>query len=141
MLKNLMAERFKLKMHRETRVIPAYLLEVSKNGPKLEKAAPGEAGTSTSRNNTRMSIDAHNVDMNGLARTLARELKMPVVNQTKLEGIFNFKMRWTLDSALNDPEAVSIFTAIQEQLGLRLRSEKGPVEVLVIDHVEKPSEN
>ena len=72
-------------------------------------------------------------------------MDLPVVNHTGLEGISNFKLQWTPDSPRTmDPgamEGVSIFTAIQEQLGLRLRCEKAPVEIIVIDHVEKPSEN
>jgi uncharacterized protein (TIGR03435 family) len=62
-----------------------------------------------------------------------------VVNQTGLDGVFNLKLQWTPD--VTAANGISIFTAIQEQLGLRLRSQKAPVDVLVIDHAEKPSEN
>jgi uncharacterized protein (TIGR03435 family) len=64
-----------------------------------------------------------------------------VVNGTRLDGIFNFKLHWAPDKARPAMEGVSIFTAVQEQLGLRLRSEKAPVEVLVIEHAERPTEN
>jgi uncharacterized protein (TIGR03435 family) len=73
-------------------------------------------------------------------------MDLPVVNRTGLEGVFNLKLQWTPESAkpIKDGaamEGTSIFTAIQEQLGLRLRSQKAPVEILAIDHAEKPSEN
>jgi uncharacterized protein (TIGR03435 family) len=145
MLRDLLAERFKLVLHRETRTIPAFVLEVVKNGPKLEKAAPGEAGTNTSTTNTGVIIDAHNTNMDSFARILSRKMELPVINNTGLDGIFNLKLQWTPERARPvggaAMEGVSIFTAIQEQLGLRLRSQKTPVEILVIDHVERPSEN
>jgi uncharacterized protein (TIGR03435 family) len=145
MLQDLLAERFKLALHRESRVISAFVLEVAKNGPKLEKAEDGEAGTNTSTGNTSITIDAHNTSMDAFARILARTTELPVVNHTGLEGLFNFKLQWTPERARpvggDTTEGVSLFTAIQEQLGLRLGSQKAPVEVLVIDHVEKPSAN
>jgi uncharacterized protein (TIGR03435 family) len=139
MLQSLMTERFKLALHRETRTIPALVLEVAKDGPKLERAEAGEAGTNTSTSNTRGVIDAHNTSMDLFARVLGRQMELPVVNQTGLKGVFNFKLQWTPEGAAM--EGASMFTAIQEQLGLRLRSRRSPVEILVIDHVEKPSEN
>ena len=145
MLQGLLAERFKLALHRETRTIPAFVLEVAKNGPKLEKAEAGEAGANTSNSNTGVTIAAHNTGMDSFAKILARTTELPVFNQTGLEGIYNFTLHWTPESARRvdggPVEGASIFTAIQEQLGLRLRSQKRPVEILVIDHVEKPSEN
>jgi bla regulator protein blaR1 len=139
MLQSLLAERFHLVVRRETRTIPALVLEVAKNGPKLEKAEAGEAGTNTSTSNTGRFIDAHNISMDLFAKVLARQMELPVVNGTGLEGVFNFKLQWSPQSQA--VEGVSIFTAIQEQLGLRLHSRKAPVEILVIEHVEKPSEN
>jgi uncharacterized protein (TIGR03435 family) len=146
MLQSLLAERFKLAIHRETKAIPAYVLEVAKTGPKLERAEPGESTT----NNGRGLIDAKTITMSRFAEVLSRQMDLPVVNQTGLEGIFNLKLQWTPESANpvkpgTDGAAMdawpSIFTAIQEQLGLHLRSQKAPVEVLVIDHAERPSEN
>lgn len=145
MLQRLLADRFKLALHREKKTISAFVLEADKKGPKLEKAEAGEASTNTSSSNTGVTIYARNTDMDLFAKVLSRKLDLPVVNHTGLEGIFNFKLHWTPDSAMGAnhgaTDEVSIFTGIQEQLGLRLRSEKTPVEVLVIDHVEKPSEN
>ena len=144
MLQALLADRFKLAFHRETKTMAAYVLEVAKNGPKLEKAAGGEASTNTNGSHSVISIDARNEDVNQFARVLARRMDLPVVNQTGVAGLYNFKLHWTPDSALGDSnsESLSIFTAIQEQLGLRLHAAKAPVEVLVIDHVERiPTEN
>jgi uncharacterized protein (TIGR03435 family) len=140
MLQGLLAERFKLVLHRETRTIPALVLEIAKNGPKLDKAEAGEAGTNTSTSNTGSVIDAHNTSMDLFAKVLARKTELPVANHTGLEGVFNFKLQWAPDSSAT-AEGASLFTAIQEQLGLRLRSQRAPVEVLVIEHVERPSEN
>ena len=144
MLQGLLAERFKLSLHREIRTIPAFVLEVAKKGPKLEKAEAGEAATNTSTSHSGISIDARHADLDSFAKILARRMDLPVVNHTGLKGTFNFKLQWTPDPGTVAPgpmEGVSIFTAIQEQLGLRLRSKKAPVEIIVIDHVEKPSEN
>ena len=144
MLQGLLAERFKLALHREAKPIEAYVLEVAKNGPKLEKGDGQGARTS----NGRGDIVATNATMDRFAEILSRQTDLPVVNQTGLEGVFNLKLQWTPENArLATPadgagiDGPSIFTAIQEQLGLRLHAQKVPVEVLVIDHVEKPSEN
>jgi uncharacterized protein (TIGR03435 family) len=147
MLQSLLAERFQLALHRETRPLPAFVLEVSRNGPKLEKSPGGESATNSSNSNTGGAIDARNTSMDLFATVLARQVERPVVNRTGLDGVFNFKLQWTPEHATTRPgdaaaaEQPSLFTAIQEQLGLRLRAERAPVEVLVIDHVEKPSEN
>jgi uncharacterized protein (TIGR03435 family) len=121
------------------------VLEVAKNGPKLEKAEGGESTTNSGRG----LLDARNTTMDRFAEVLSRQMDLPVVNRTGLEGVFNLKLEWTPESAKQIKpgadgaamEGPSIFTAIQQQLGLRLRSQKTPVEILVIDHAEKPSEN
>jgi uncharacterized protein (TIGR03435 family) len=145
MLQNLLAERFKLAVHMETKTVSALILEVAKNGPKLEKAAAGESSTNTSNSNINTTIAARNTDMELLAKILSRSTNLPVLNHTGLTGIFNFKLQWTPDrnkpADAAAPDGPSLFTAIQEQLGLRLRAQKAPVEVLVIDHIEKPSSN
>jgi len=80
--------------------------------------------------------------MDGLSQVLARQMDLPVINRTALDGVYNFTLEWTPESAQARPDAgPTIFTAIQEQLGLRLRAEKAPVEVLVIDRAERPTEN
>jgi uncharacterized protein (TIGR03435 family) len=80
--------------------------------------------------------------MSGLASNLALQLDRLVVDQTKLSGKYTFTLEWTPDSVRDaNSTAPSLFTAVQEQLGLKLESTRGPVEVLVIDHIEKPAEN
>jgi len=83
--------------------------------------------------------------MEMLAGALAGQLGRPVIDRTGLAGAFDFKLEWTPDAAQADAAPVdagpSLFTALQEQLGLKLESTKAPAEVIVIDHVERPSEN
>lgn len=144
MLQTLLRERFKLTLHRESKPIKAYVLEVGKNGIKLEKGDGQEAKTGGGRG----SIVAINSTMDHFAEVLARQVDRPVLNHTGLAGVFNLKLQWTPESfsavkpvdnsAVDGP---SLFTAIQEQMGLRLRSQKEPVDVLVIDHAERPSDN
>ena len=145
MLQGLLADRFKLALHRETRTASAYVLEVDKKGSKLEKAEGGDSDTTTSTGKTgRITMSIKNTDMDAFSKILAR-MDLPVVNNTQLKGLFNFTLHWTPDTATPSKheaaDDVSIFTALREQLGLRLRSAKAPVEVLVIDHLEKPSES
>ncbi|HEY4382000.1 MAG TPA: TIGR03435 family protein [Acidobacteriaceae bacterium] len=144
MLQALLADRFKLAMHRETKTLPAYVLEIDKQGPKMKAAAGGNSSTDTGGKNGSVTIRARNTDMDLLAQVVARKMDLPVVNQTGLKGAFDFKLHWTPDNvrpSSDTPDDVSIFTALREQLGLRLRSAKAPVEVLVIDHAERPSAN
>jgi uncharacterized protein (TIGR03435 family) len=139
-LQTLLAERFKLAVHRETRTISAYVLELAKNGPKLEKAEDEQARTNSGRG----LIEARTITMTRFAEVLSRQMDLPVVDSTGLKGAFNLRLQWTPENAKPDPaidSGLSIFTAIQEQLGLRLQSRKTPVENLVIDRAEKPSAN
>ncbi len=132
MLQQLLKDRFKLEAHRESRTIQAYVLGVAKNGPKLEKSAGGGSTTQNSRGR----ISARASTMDHFAQVLSRQMDFPVLNETGLDGVFDLTLEWT--NADTEP---SIFVALQEQLGLRLSSRKTAVDVLVIDHVEKPSEN
>jgi uncharacterized protein (TIGR03435 family) len=135
MLRALLADRFKLAIHRETRSIQAYVLELAKGGPKLEKAADGESITDSGRGR----LHAQVVSMRHFAQVLSRQMDLPVVDQTGLVGAFNLKLEWNPD--VTRPEAgPSIFTAIQD-LGLRLRAAKAPIEVLIVDRAEKPAAN
>ena len=139
MMQALLQERFHLAFHREDRNLQALVLEVAKNGPKLEKAPGGEAVTDGSHG----SMILKNTTMDGLAERLARVSDLPVVNRTGIDGVFNMKLAWTPEG--ENPKGPgsppSLFTAIQEQLGLRLQAQKAPVSVLVVDHAEKPGEN
>lgn len=150
MVQQLLADRFKLVVHPETRQLPVYALVIAKNGPKLQPAKDPEAGTSLA--SQKGQLTAKGASSAQLAqkftRSLANELGRIVVDRTGLTGRYDLTLKWTpeFDTAplLNgepDTSAPSIFTAIQEQLGLKLESAKGPVHVLVVDHAELPSEN
>ena len=140
-LQSLLAARFQLKYHRETKELPVYSLVTAKSGPKL-KTHTGGGGENMDENGgkDRESMTATKLSMAGLADFLARQLNLPVIDNTGIDGEFDLKLDWSPDqiSASSGP---SIFTAVQEQLGLRLESTKGPVEILVVDSIEKPSEN
>jgi len=140
MLQSLLAERFKLKVHRETRELPVYALTIAKGGPKMPRAAEGDPA------NGRTSVGSRNITAKGepidaLARTLADLLMQPILDRTGLEGLYNFKLDFAPINPDDDTPAPSIFTAIQEQLGLKLEATKAPVEVVVIDSAEKPDAN
>jgi uncharacterized protein (TIGR03435 family) len=140
MLRTLLAERFRLAVHRESRTMAALVLEVAKNGPKLEAAEGGSSSTQ----NGRGLIEARVITMTRFAEVLSRQTDVPVVDNTGLKGSFNLKLIWRPESAKPTDEAMerpSLADALQQQLGLRLDSRKMPIEVLVIDHAEKPSEN
>jgi uncharacterized protein (TIGR03435 family) len=159
-LRALLAERFQLRIHRESKEQSVYALVVAKGGPKLQESQTKE-GTAT-HGMLRMGrgeFAGQGVQLEGLTMILSRELGRTVVDRTGLKGNFDFKLTWTPDPGQSagppgggpppgvdappppDPNGPSVFTALQEQLGLRLESQKGPVEMLVIDHVEKASEN
>jgi bla regulator protein BlaR1 len=169
MIQSLLADRFKLTVHRETRELPIYVLTVAKSGSKLRASAPaaeeniplgpprpdGPQANHTFRMNGRgeLSVLAENLDR--FAELLSHQLGRPVENRTGLTGNFDFTLKWTPDEGRGQapggqpPESAppveanspSLVTALQEQLGLKLESQKGPVETIVIDHVERPSEN
>jgi len=149
MLQTLLAERFKLAFHREQRETSAYALVIAKNGPKLTRVEgftcdrPEPDGCSNMAG-TPISIAGEKVTMNQLASRLSRSIGRQVTNKTGLDGRFNLKLEWPQEERLAEPGASAspgIFTALQEQLGLKLESTKEPVEVIVIDRVERPGEN
>jgi uncharacterized protein (TIGR03435 family) len=148
MMQTLLAERFKLVLHRETRQLPMYSLVTAKTGLKIHPAEDGQGRTSSGPGR----LEATKITMQRLADVLAHSVGLPVVDSTGLKGAFDFTLQWSPDeapriAAADGSEAAgtagpSIFTALQEQLGLKLVREKGPVEILVVDHMEKaPSEN
>lgn len=145
MFQTLLAERFKLAFHREKKEMPVYALVVAKNGPKL-KAAADDAGTDIG-NKKGDVMTFHGVPMEMLANTLAGSLDRPVLDETGLKGKYDFDLAWAerkrkgASGEPASPDAASIFTTLQEQLGLKLESRRAPVEMFVIDHVERPSEN
>ncbi|HEY1758742.1 MAG TPA: TIGR03435 family protein [Bryobacteraceae bacterium] len=143
MLQALLAERFKLTLHRDTKELPMYALVVAKGGPKF-KSSETETGVSSNSSRTHWHVTAK-ANMRVFAEFLSDEAGRPVVDQTGLTGSYELTLDWAPDDApvANDGAAgPSIFTALQEQLGLKLDPAKGPVEILVIDRAERtPGEN
>lgn len=150
MMQSLLAERFKLTLHPEQKSLHVYELVVTKNGPKLNARGTGGHHSMKSRSGY---ISTDNATMDQLADVLSRYSDRPVLNKTGLIGGFKFELQWAPDERQPKPSeggdgntsvssGPSIFTAVQEQLGLKLVPQKAPVAVLVIDHVEKkPIEN
>ncbi len=154
MMQALLADRFKLAMHRETKELPVFALVAAKGGPKFHASASGGDGPGNGRmmRMGRGQIELQHGTMGFFANELARQLGRTVIDKTELGGEYDIKLEWTPDEATPGPPTgerpvpadapgPSIFTALQEQLGLKLESTKGPVEILVIDRVEKPTEN
>jgi uncharacterized protein (TIGR03435 family) len=145
-LQALLRQRFNLSVHRETRELAEYLLEVAKKGSKLiQDDASNNARTGIQRSCGQMI--GTNTTMANLSLMLARQLDRPVLDRSGLAGKYNFQFAWTPETGTcsgsppESPNAPSIFTALEETLGLRLESIKGPVDSLIIDHAERPSEN
>ncbi|MGB7760513.1 MAG: TIGR03435 family protein [Bryobacteraceae bacterium] len=155
MVQKLLADRFKLVFHRDKKELSVFAIVVGKNGPKLTKSAGDPNGLPGLFFRGLGVLPARNATMADFAGVMqSAVLDRPVVDQTGLTGRFDFELKWTPDETQfgglgvrapapsDDPAAPpDLFTAMQEQLGLKLQSTKAPVEVLVIDHVEKPSEN
>lgn len=136
MLQTLLAERFHLTLHHATKQMPVYALVPAKGGSKLQ---PAEGKRSGAGKGSVRGV----MDMATLAQNLTAVLGRMVVDQTGLQGTYKVELQWTPNdqAGASDTSGPSIFTAIQEQLGLRLDSQKGPVPILAIDHAEKPSDN
>jgi uncharacterized protein (TIGR03435 family) len=171
MLQPVLAERFQLKVHRAPKEIPVYALVIAKNGPKLHLAKPGDTyadglkgpdGKPSGRPGMMMwsrgRLVAQGIPIASLLPPLTQQLEHTVLDKTGLKGTYDITLQWTPEddrapmyngaeggrqgsAPAADPSGASIFTAIQEQLGLKLESQKGQVQGLVIDHVERPSEN
>jgi uncharacterized protein (TIGR03435 family) len=146
MVQALLADRFGLVVHLETRELPIYALVVAKGGPKL--GALRETGSWINTGNGRIEVQMQN-SVAVLAEELSKVAGRDVVDKTGMTGRYHLTLKWTPDDATapssgNGATAdagPSLFTAIEEQLGLKLEPAKGPVEVLVIDHAEMPSAN
>jgi uncharacterized protein (TIGR03435 family) len=174
MVRALLADRFKLAIHREPKDFPIYALTIAKNGLKLQEAkpcdtyehalqgGPGKPGDvvdiigSEPAGNT-MTIYGFGVSMSALAHDLSTKTGQIVQDKTGITGSYDFTLKYWLNlirvgsDGTPDPQSVaaaaeptggpSLFTAIQQQLGLKLDSIKGPLEIVVIDHIERPSGN
>ena len=155
MLQKMLADRFGVKFHKDSREMPAYTLTVAKGGPKLEKSggdADGLPGLFFSQLGNLHVMNANMGDFSHLMQEVV--LDRPVVDETKLAGRWNFTLKWTPDetqfggAAAKGPKPAEaadapppLFTAMPEEIGLRLEAARTAVPVLVIDHAEKPSEN
>jgi uncharacterized protein (TIGR03435 family) len=161
MFQSMLEERFRLKAHIETRELPVYTLLIGKDGSKLKPSAdqtptlpPRQRATGDVRGSiggtisaTSRTMRATAVPMSQLVNVLIQQTGRLVIDKTNLQGLFDFNLQFsTAGLAGNAPPGTedpnpSLFTAVQEQLGLRLESTKGPVEVLMIESVQKPTEN
>ena len=147
MLLPLLTDRFQLKVHTETKTLPVYDLVVLPTGPKFKPSATqtdhGGGSTGINDNGNRVKLSAHDLPMTSLAKSLADQVHRTVIDKTGLIGNFDLQMLWSRDNKSDYGEEVlpNIFTAVQEQLGLRLESSKGPVETLVVDQAKMPSDN
>jgi uncharacterized protein (TIGR03435 family) len=170
MLQTLLAERFQFRMHRETRELPAYVLTVARGGARLTPSkdggceadpskplpplAPGAIVSRRCGNNRLTTVKPPNmqwqgihIDMSQVASSLAIYFRRPVVDRTGLTGFYDVNIELpplqpatAVDAGAADP-GVSVFTVLQEQLGLRVEEGRGPVEVMVVDRLERPTEN
>jgi uncharacterized protein (TIGR03435 family) len=164
MLQALLAERFGLTVHREMKQMPVLEMTLASSNLKLRESkdgsctpysadSPGQSAPApgtvfcgfprTTSNGLNRTLDEAGIQITGLAGFLARwQLHTPIVDKTGLTGTFDIHLEWTDDADTADTSVgTPIFTALREQLGLKLESAKGPVEVLVIDHIGKPSAN
>ena len=171
MLRSLLADRFKLVVHTETRELPVYVLSTARSdrklGPKLRESdaactkdarnfVPAGPGGPTACGDFRMgarSLLARGMFMPAFAQVLRGRVGRPVLNRTGLDAAYDLELEWSSGLGLQQapagaagaseltPDGLSLFTAVQEQLGLRLQADRGPVDVIVIDSAEQPTEN
>jgi uncharacterized protein (TIGR03435 family) len=145
LLRSLLEDRFALKVHRETRQLPIYVLVRVKNdgplGPRMTRSSLDCTKTPTRCGYSGLSgrVTGGWMTTAMLCNVLAGAVERVVVDHTGLDGRFDVELEWSPDQTATDKP--SIFSAVQEQLGLKLESDRGPVEVVVIDHVERPTED
>jgi bla regulator protein BlaR1 len=157
MFQSLLTDRFNLRVSHDTKNLPLYELVVAKNGPKISKSTPSSRfGSRTLAGELRLN----DLPMSALADALSLQVGRHVLDKTGRKGAFDITLHWTPDedqavlprgpedgahapesAVSNESSGPSIFTAIQEQLGLKLESTRGPVDTIVVDHIERPSEN
>lgn len=139
MIQAVLSDRFRLRTHREIRQLPVLKLVVAKGGPKL-KVSASDAGAESAM--SKGYINGHATSMHTFAFNLSNEIDRQVVDETGLTENYDFELEWTPDDRQHMPDAgPTVFTALEEQLGLKLVSAKRPVEVIIIDHIERPSPN
>ncbi len=159
MLRSLLEDRFQLKVRRDSKEMPVYELVVAKSGPKLTPHTGGDPKPEERMRIGSGSLRFQNAGPPNLAFQLSLQLGRTVIDKTGLTGQYDFALEWAPEPGQGGPQSIglppdpslkfppadpnrpSLFTALQEQLGLRLDSEKGPVDMIVIDSVSKPTEN
>ncbi len=154
-VRKLLADRFSLKSHEETKVLSAYVLTVSRKGPNLTKS-PSDPDSPPELGGPQGMYRVRNGSMAEFAQLLQGTLDRPVLDQTGLKGRYDFTLRWTpdesqyggrfltqnnADNGTNTDSPPPLFTAIQEQLGLKLEAKKAPVILFVVDGIDRPSAN
>jgi len=145
LVQSLLGDRFKLKLHRETRQLQRYVLSVARKdgslGPRLHRVSRDCAVDPTlcRIQMTPGHLAAGAMSVSNLVAFLGGNVERVIVDQSGLTGTFDVELDWSPEQATTDQP--SLFSAIQEQLGLKLISERGPVDVIVIDHVERPTED
>jgi uncharacterized protein (TIGR03435 family) len=146
MLQSLLAERFKLEIHRETKELPVYGLVEAKGGLRIKPVDPA-GGTNTNSNSDEKGgqLTAERATMSNFAGWISSRMDRPVLDQTGRTESFSFKLQYSLENENTDPNAARypiLPLAIQEQLGLRLEKRTAPIEIIVVDKIEKvPIEN
>ncbi|HEX4278245.1 MAG TPA: TIGR03435 family protein [Bryobacteraceae bacterium] len=140
LLQNLLGDRFRLKIHQESRNLPIYALRLGKGGPKSPEHKGDAGAIHTSRGAEKIRITAERFSMSQLAGILNRQLDRVVDDKTGLQGYYDFSLEWDPNQA-PDSQTPSLFAALEEQMGLKLEASRGSVPVLVIDHAEKPHAN
>jgi uncharacterized protein (TIGR03435 family) len=152
MIQQFLMDRFQLKAHTETKVLPLYEMVLVKDGPKFKESAPEGSPEDKSPNGVgrggvtvyNTELTAHAVSLAILANMLGDRLHRTVTDKTGLTGKYDLLLEWAPEDdqdASSESAAAPFFTALQEQLGLKLQPSKGPVDTLVVDHVEMPSED
>jgi uncharacterized protein (TIGR03435 family) len=144
MMQSMIENRFQFKFHREMKELPVYELTLTRTGPKFNLSM--EQQSLGSHLLGRGEIDQQAEPFATFANLLSRFLDRTLINKVDLSGLYDIKLQWNPalrveGEPLPASDRPSVFTAVQEQLGLNLKSSKGPVQVLVIDSVQKPSEN
>jgi len=138
MLQAMLADRFALKFHRTTKELPVYELTIAKGGIRMKKSATETGGHAAYWNG---KIEASSISIASFVMNLESRVGRVVVDKTGLEGGYDFTLEWAPDGADASDPRPSIFTALEEQLGLKLEPSRGPVDVIVVDHIERPTAN
>ena len=148
MLRTLLTDRFRLKTHIETRQIPVYALRLARDdrrfGPQLRASTLDCAATRCTASVLSGKIETHGYSMRQVAQLLTGNIDRMVIDRTELNGLYDLELAWTADNGAADVvtrDAPGLFTALVEQLGLKLQPAVGPVDVLVIDSVQRPTED